>query len=346
MRFFAIRDSNDVEKNLSNQVTDYVWNIWQKDNRSEDKPKYFFTEARQKFLLAPGTTDRHDTADNLYIIPPSANVWSFLQDDSPAFRIDTQRVMEVMDTEEALFVISPDLPQKVTSSSDLHRNLRLVIIDKTNGDFLDYETREKVTRDSPSKVAMFLAMFKMGKMPIYVAIPNSDFLENKCWDEFQGTDLKYISVLKESRSVKDEIFSPAYRNGFVTQVGKHEMFVSGNEFAIEMFGEYLVEIPSVAKAIYEDSMIYPFKNQLMDMSEHIKAYSNWPTSVDEMGIVRVDMTNIPEGSSGFLRVEIEGGEFFKYWIYKTHRSIYEYVLHKTDPLPHDQQGSINSKGFY
>jgi hypothetical protein len=345
MRFFAIRDSNDVEKNLANQVTDYVWNIWQKDNRTEVKPNYFFTEARPKFLLAAGTADRDVVTDTIYIIPPIANATTFLQDSAPSYPLDTHALMDVMDSDEAVFIVAPDLPHHVTWV-EMHKSLRTVVIDRKTGDFLDWKTREKVCRDEPSKMALFMAMFRMGKMPIYVAITNSDYLENKCWDDFKGTDLQYISVLKESRSVKDEIFSPAYRNGFVTQVGKHEMFVCGNEFSVEMFGEYLVEIPSVAQAIYEDSMIYPHKNYLMDMSDHIKAYSNWPTTVDEVGVVRVDMSNIPNGSTGFLRVEIEGGEFFKYWIYKTHRSIYEYVLHKTEPMTIDQQGSIQSPGFY
>lgn len=336
MRFFAIRDSNDVEKNLANQVTDYVWNIWQKDNRSEVKSRYSFTEAKPKFLLT-SPNPQNIVTDVLHIVPPVVG------GTVPVFEVPIQDIMDVLDTNEALFVISPGVSGTDTWV-ELHRKLTIATIDKSSGNFLHYRDGTQVHEDDAT-IALFMAIFKMGNLPIYVAITNSDFLENKCWDDFKGTDIQYISVLKESRSVKDEIFSPAYRNGFVTQVGKHEMFVCGNEFSIEMFGEYLVEIPSVSQAIYEDSMVYPYKNAF-DMSEHIKVYSNWPATVDEIGIVRVDMSKVPVGSTGFLRVEVEGGEFFKYWIYKTHRSIYEYVLHKTDPMPLENQGSIRSKGFY
>lgn len=347
MRFFAIRDTDDVEKNLANQVTDFVWNIYQKDNRNEARSKYHFVGSRQKFLLVSAAPYKKKS-DLLYIIPPNVEPESLHdREHNEYFKIDTDALMKRMsDPDSAVFFISPELGNDVDGPT-LYRKLTAATIDRATGDFLSLENGTRLTTNRESKVALFGAVFKMGRLPIYVMLINSEFMENKCYDDYEGTNTRFISVLKESRSVKDEIFSPAYRKGFVTQIGKHEMFVHGDSFEFEVFGEYLAEIPSVAKAIYEDSLVYPHKSELPALNEMIKAYSNFPTKVDQRGVVSVDLSQAKLGDSGYLRIEIEAGEFFKYWIYKTHRSIYEFVLHKSAPIAHpDLQGTIHSPGFY
>lgn len=345
-RFFAIRDSNDPEKNISNQITDYVWNIWQKDNRIEAKLQYpIVTKTDVPFLIAADIkTNKHKT-DSLFIIEEKYNVICGIKEqDIPHFELNIPKIMETLDKHESLFLISHDVSNKI-SHTDLLNSLQLAIINNA-GKFCDYKTKKPLSKKSQNEIPVLIVMgmFKMGELPIYVSLLNSDCIENKCYDEFEGDEIKYISVLKESRSLKDEIFSPAYRKGFVTQIGKHDMYVHGDEFIFEVFGEYLAEIPNIAKAIYEDSMVYPYKNQIINLENQIKAYSNWPTRVDEVGKVYVDMTNVPTNSTGFLRVEIEAGEFFKYWIFKNHRTIYEFALHKIDgPV---EQGTIISPGFY
>lgn len=345
-RFFAIRDSNDPEKDISNQITDYVWNIWQKDNRIEATLEYpIVTKTYMPFLIAADIKTNKDKTDKLYIIEEKYNVICGIKEKNiPHFELNIPEIMEILDNHEGLFLISHNIPNKI-NHTDLLNSLQFAIIND-NGRFCDYKTKKPLSDKSQTEIPILIAMgiFKMGDLPIYVALLNSDCIENKCYDEFDGNEIKYISVLKESRSLKDEIFSPAYRKGFVTQIGKHDMYVHGNEFVLEIFGEYLAEIPNIAKAIYEDSMVYPYKNQIINLDKQISAYSNWPTTVDELGNVSVDMTNVPVNSTGFLRVEIEAGEFFKYWIFKNHRTIYEFALHKIDgPV---EQGTIISPGFY
>ena len=344
-RFLAIRDTEDVEKNISNQISDYVWNIREKDNRKEIFTPYSFVSRPRKFALIPGTNSTDTPTDSLYITPPLVDI-SLSNPNDLFFKIETQKILDCLDLgSESLFIVSPN-PNNKTSDKELYKNLCIVSLDSKRRKFLHFQTKKPICQNE-MRIALFAGIFKLGKLPIYILLVNSEFVEIRTFDEFSGKNLSYISVLKESRSLKDEIFSPAYTKGFVTQVGRHELFVHGDEFQFEIFGDYLAQIPSISKYIHEYSLIHHFKEGLIDLREHIHVYSNWPSSIDEKGIVCVDLRNIEINQSGFLKIEIEAGEFLKYWVYKTHRSIYEFVLHKTYPLQNpSQQGSIQSPGFY
>lgn len=337
--FFAIRDSNDPEKDLANQVNDYVWNIWQKDNRIEDINKLFFA-SRSRFVLTPQTKDKDDLISDLYI-KIARN--SSLEHDDKALGLNISNLITELDSNEEIIIAAVDATPDCTDI-ELLGEIRALTINKDTGMLYDVNKKEYIEPTGKLLLTIIMGIFKMGDMPICAAILNSDFIENKCWDEFNNEETKFISVMKESRALKDALFSPAYRKGFVTQIGKHEMYVQGDEFQMEIFGEYLAEIPTIAKAIYENSLIYPYKNQSIDLENAISAYSNWPTTVDENGVVHVDMAKAEVGDTAFLRIEIEAGEFFKYWTFKNHRSIYEFTLHKIEDVKN--QGTIHSLGFY
>lgn len=291
MKYYFFKNSNEQSKNMFSYAEKYVKN---KDNR------YTFIHTVDELFQAFVSDDK------LHIVHRMASYDNFQNEPYPYKTFKLRDIAALLDENESVSLVAVNVPSNI-SDQQLLEVSRLVVADKDEG-FVDAVTKEAVFVQKPTAILLFSA-FKVGPAPIYCFITHSPFI-GPAMEDGDTTGGRIIH-LHSTEDIKGNIYPMKPVAGVQARIGNHILFANSDTIVFQVIN------PTVINPVDVDL------NAIVRMEEGVSY-----TVDNDTGTLSVDVSSIPMKTALPLRVVLDGGPYFNWWINESQIFKYEYMIYR------------------
>lgn len=326
----AIVDSSDNNKILMNRFSDYVNCSHWLDSDDEEPPTYKLV-TRSNINLSLNTSYQGD-ANSFFLIDSRNNDYmhsGFSANPFPYLEVKFADILAKLETADFVSIALVDELSSIkfdTPSDNITQFLTVVY--GYNGKIYKLEDDALVSR----VYLTYAVAYSMNPFPGTCLLLNSSVLTtNGAWAEFNIPETNSIgrTIRYGSDQFKAELFQTTITSNIDAMIGNYKVLTREDTFSFTLFGSNTVNWASNGRIQRNTSMIDEIKAGI-DVAALSTITSSLPTTISAAGEVSVDTSGLAAGSSAYVRVKVNLGDFITNHVVNTEKSKFEYVITKLD----------------